>query len=95
MPLTVSDITRIAALSRLEVSAAEQATTLTQLNSVMSLIETLQAVNTDGVEPMTHAVDLNLRARSDEVTEPNRRDDYQKNAPTVERGLFLVPKVLE
>ena len=95
MPLTSADITRIAALSRLEVSAAEQAKTLAQLNSVMGLIETLQAVNTDGVEPITHAVDLNLRARADRVTEFDRRDDYQKNAPAVDKGLFLVPKVLE
>jgi aspartyl-tRNA(Asn)/glutamyl-tRNA(Gln) amidotransferase subunit C len=95
MPLTHTDITRIAALSRLEVSAADADKTLAQLNSVMGLIETLQSVNTDGVEPMTHAVELALRSRPDLVTEPNRRDDYQKNSPSVEKGLFLVPKVIE
>jgi aspartyl-tRNA(Asn)/glutamyl-tRNA(Gln) amidotransferase subunit C len=95
MPLTHTDITRIATLSRLEVSAADADKTLAQLNAVMGLIETLQSVNTDGVEPMTHAVELALRSRPDLVTEPNRRDDYQKNSPSVEKGLFLVPKVIE
>jgi aspartyl-tRNA(Asn)/glutamyl-tRNA(Gln) amidotransferase subunit C len=95
MPLSHSDISRIAALSRLEVPAADAQKMLDQLNGVMSLIEQLQSVDTEGVEPMTHAVDLALRARLDVVTEPNRRDAYQKNAPSVERGLFLVPKVIE
>jgi aspartyl-tRNA(Asn)/glutamyl-tRNA(Gln) amidotransferase subunit C len=95
MPLSHSDITRIAALSRLEVSSADAQKTLEQLNGVMGLIEQLQSINTEGVEPMTHAVELALRARPDEVTESTRRDDYQKNAPSVEKGLFLVPKVIE
>jgi aspartyl-tRNA(Asn)/glutamyl-tRNA(Gln) amidotransferase subunit C len=95
MPLTPSDITRIAALSRLEVSPADANKTLEQLNGVMSLIEKLQSIDTTGVEPMTHAVELALRARPDIVTEFNRRDDYQKGSPSVEKGLFLVPKVIE
>ncbi len=95
MPLSSSDISRIAALSRLEVSSDDAQKTLAQLNGVMGLIEQLQSINTEGVEPMTHAVELALRARPDEVTESNRRDDYQQNAPSVERGLFLVPKVIE
>jgi aspartyl-tRNA(Asn)/glutamyl-tRNA(Gln) amidotransferase subunit C len=95
MPLTHTDITRIAALSRLNVPATDADKTLAQLNAVMGLIETLQSVNTDGIEPMTHAVELALRARPDVVSEPNRRDDYQKCAPSVEKGLFLVPKVIE
>jgi aspartyl-tRNA(Asn)/glutamyl-tRNA(Gln) amidotransferase subunit C len=62
---------------------------------VFALIEQLQSVDTDGVEPMTHAQDLALRLRPDEVTEPNRRDDYQQVAPSVEHGLYLVPRVIE
>jgi aspartyl-tRNA(Asn)/glutamyl-tRNA(Gln) amidotransferase subunit C len=95
MPLSHSDISRIATLSRLEVPAADARKMLDQLNGVMTLIEQLQSIDTEGVEPMTHAVDLALRARPDVVTEPNRRDEYQKNSPSVERGLFLVPKVIE
>ena len=62
---------------------------------MFALIEQLQSVDTDGVEPMTHAQDLALRLRPDEVTEPNRRDDYQQGAPSVEHGLYLVPRVIE
>jgi aspartyl-tRNA(Asn)/glutamyl-tRNA(Gln) amidotransferase subunit C len=68
---------------------------LDRLNQVFALIETLQSVDTQGVEPMTHARDLALRLRPDEVTEPDRREQYQAVAPAVERGLYLVPRVLE
>jgi aspartyl-tRNA(Asn)/glutamyl-tRNA(Gln) amidotransferase subunit C len=68
---------------------------LDQLNSVLGLIESLQAVDTTGVVPMTHAGDLCLRLRPDEVTESDRRDDYQRVAPAVDHGLYLVPRVIE
>lgn len=68
---------------------------LGQLNRVLGLIEALQAVDTTGVEPMTHAGDLSLRLRPDEVTEPDRRADYQQVAPAVDHGLYLVPRVIE
>jgi aspartyl-tRNA(Asn)/glutamyl-tRNA(Gln) amidotransferase subunit C len=68
---------------------------LGQLNRVLGLIEALQAVDTTGIEPMTHAGDLSLRLRPDEVTEPDRRTDYQQVAPAVDHGLYLVPRVIE
>ena len=68
---------------------------LEQLNSVLGLIEAMQAVDTAGVVPMTHAGDLVLRLRPDEVTEADRRDDYQRVAPAVDHGLYLVPRVIE
>ena len=95
MSLTPQDVRRIAELARLELGADEAARTLEQLNQVFGLIETMTGGDTPGVEPMTHARDLPLRLRDDLVTEPDRRDDYQKGAPAVERGLYLVPKVIE
>jgi aspartyl-tRNA(Asn)/glutamyl-tRNA(Gln) amidotransferase subunit C len=95
MSLTSSDVQRIATLARIELDAEEAARTLDQLNAVFGLIERLQAVDTTGVEPMTHARDLALRLRDDRVTEPDRRADYQVAAPAVEGGLYLVPKVIE
>lgn len=86
---------RIAELARLELSPAEADRTLGQLNRVLDLIEALQAVDTAGVEPMTHAGDVVLRLRPDAVTEPDRRADYQAVAPAVEHGLYLVPRVIE
>ncbi len=95
MSLTASDVQRIATLARIELQPAQAARTLEQLNAVFALIERLQSVDTTGVEPMTHARDLVLRLREDVVTESDRRADYQASAPAVERGLYLVPQVLE
>ena len=95
MSLTADDVRRIAHLSRLALSDQEVGHTLGQLNAVFDLIEQLKAVDTSGVEPMTHAQDMALRLRADEPLEPDRRDDYQKVAPSVEEGLYLVPRVVE
>lgn len=95
MSLTTDDVRRIAHLARLAVSDAEIAHTREQLDSVFSLIEELTAVDTRGIEPMTHAQDMALRLRADEVAEPDRRADYQRVAPSVEQGLYLVPRVIE
>lgn len=95
MSLSAADVQRIATLARLQLSGDTATHTLTQLNQVFELIEQLKAVDTQGVAPMTHATDLVLRLRDDVVTETDRRDDYQAMAPQVERGLYLVPKVIE
>jgi aspartyl-tRNA(Asn)/glutamyl-tRNA(Gln) amidotransferase subunit C len=95
MSLTPADVRRIAQLARLELTEAQSAHTLEQLNEVFGLIERLKAVDTRGVEPMTHAQDMALRLRADAVTEPDRREDCQRAAPSVEQGLFLVPRVIE
>ncbi|MBV1774679.1 Asp-tRNA(Asn)/Glu-tRNA(Gln) amidotransferase subunit GatC [Burkholderiaceae bacterium DAT-1] len=95
MSLNEADVRRIARLARIALSDEEVATTGQQLNGILGLIEQLQAVNTDGVEPMAHASDVSLRLREDVVSETNRREAYQAVAPQVENGLFLVPKVIE
>lgn len=95
MSLTSDDVRRIARLARLAVSDAEIAHTREQLEGVFGLIEQLAAVDTAGVAPMTHAQEMPLRLRDDAVVEPDLRDDYQRVAPAVEQGLYLVPKVIE
>lgn len=95
MTLSAADVRRIAELARLELPPEEADRALDQLNRVFGVIEALKSVDTTGVAPMTHAQDLVLRLRPDAVTEPDRRDDYQAVAPAVERGLYLVPKVIE
>ena len=95
LALTLQDVARLAELARLDLPADEAARTLGPLNRVLELIEALQAVDTQGVEPMTHAGDLALRLRDDAVTETDRRGDYQAVAPAVEQGLYLVPRVIE
>ena len=99
MSLTPDQLKRIALLARIEIAPAEAAAVAERLNRVLGLIDQLQATDTRGVEPMSHALDAQLalgqRLRADEVTEPDRREAFQRVAPAVEAGLYLVPKVIE
>ena len=95
MSLTPDQLQRIALLARIDVSAEEAQGVAERLNRVLGMIDQLQSVDTQGIEPMSHALDLVQRLRPDAVTETDRRDDYQKGAPAVEQGLYLVPKVIE
>ncbi len=86
-------------LARIETSDAEAAPYLAQLNNFFTLVEQMQAVDTAGIEPLAHPLsavrDIAQRLREDAVTETDRREDYQRPAPATERGLYLVPKVIE
>lgn len=95
MSLNSADIKRIAHLARIEVSDAEADATLTKLTGILGLIEQMQAVDTNGILPMSHSQDITQRLRADVVTETNQRELYQAIAPSVEDGLYLVPKVIE
>jgi aspartyl-tRNA(Asn)/glutamyl-tRNA(Gln) amidotransferase subunit C len=99
MSLTSADIARIANLARLELKPLESERMLTQINGFFDLVEKMRSVDTANIEPLAHpmaAIEaISLRLRDDRVTEPNRREDNQRNAPALERGLFLVPKVIE
>jgi len=99
MSLTPDQLQRIALLARIDVAPGEAAAVTERLNRVLGLIDQLQSVDTRGIEPMSHALDAQLsvqqRLRPDEVSEADRRDEYQEGAPAVERGLYLVPKVIE
>ena len=99
MALTPQDIGRIAHLARLELAPQESERMLTQLNGFFDIVERMRAVDTQGVEPLAHPVaaiqDVQLRLAADVASEPNQREANQQSAPAVERGLFLVPKVIE
>jgi aspartyl-tRNA(Asn)/glutamyl-tRNA(Gln) amidotransferase subunit C len=99
MSLTSSDISRIANLARLELRPDESERMLAQINGFFDIVEKMRAVDTTGIEPLAHPLatiqDITLRLRDDVVSEPNNREANQKSAPAVERGLFLVPKVIE
>ena len=95
MSLSIDDVKRIAVLARLQVNESEAEQVLGKLNGIFGLIEEMQAVDTTGVEPMSHAQDVYLRLRDDVVTETDRREAFQAVAPQVEAGLYLVPKVIE
>ena len=95
MSLEFRDVKRIALLARIEISDADAQATLAQLTNLFGLIEEMKAVDTEGVEPMSHGIEVAQRLREDQVTESNHREAYQACAPAVEDGLYLVPKVIE
>ena len=99
MSLQPQDIARIAHLARLELQAQESQRMLAQINGFFEIVEKMRAVDTSGVEPLTHPVaaieDISLRLRDDVASEAIDREANQRSAPAVERGLYLVPKVIE
>ena len=95
MSLSDDQIRRLARLARLAIRPEESDEVARRLNRVLALVDEMRAVDTAGIEPMSHALDLVQRLRPDEVSERDRRPDYQAVAPAVEGGLYLVPKVLE
>jgi aspartyl-tRNA(Asn)/glutamyl-tRNA(Gln) amidotransferase subunit C len=101
MSLNDQDISRIANLARLELQPDEQARMLSKINDFFDIVAQISAVDTSGIVPMAHPVDampgahIELRLRPDVASEPNQRDLNQRSAPAIERGLFLVPKVIE
>lgn len=95
MALTPEDVSRIAHLARLGVDDDKLSEYAGEISSVLGLVEQMNSVDTSGVEPMAHPTHATQRLRSDEVTELDRRAQLQEGAPSVQDGLFLVPKVIE
>ena len=95
MSLSHDQVKRIAHLARVELAPGEAEQTRDQLNGIFALIEEMQAVDTSGVLPMAHAQDVAQRLREDRAVETDHHADFQKIAPEVEAGLYLVPKVIE
>jgi len=95
MPLTQDDVLRIAHLARIDLDPTEVAPLHAKLGAIFGILDALAAIDTDGVAPMAHAQDVALPLRDDAVTEGNRRDLYQRVAPAVQDGLYLVPRVVE
>ncbi|MFA6920411.1 MAG: Asp-tRNA(Asn)/Glu-tRNA(Gln) amidotransferase subunit GatC [Gallionella sp.] len=95
MSLSTADVRKVALLARLAMNDTEIEAARSQLSGIFELIAQMQAVDTTGIEPMSHAQDLSQRLRCDRVTEDNQRELFQSIAPQVENGLYLVPQVIE
>jgi aspartyl-tRNA(Asn)/glutamyl-tRNA(Gln) amidotransferase subunit C len=95
MAIELKDVQNIAHLARLQLSPAEQQEAQNSINNILHMIDQMQAIDTNGVEPLAHAYEASQRLRDDVVTEQNQRDVLLALAPSADRGLFLVPKVLE
>lgn len=95
MALDKSEVEKIAHLARLHVSDADADEVTRRITDILALIDQMQSVDTEGVEPLAHPLDVVQRLRADKVTEENQRDALQTLAPATEDGLYLVPKVIE
>ena len=99
MSLSNADIDRLAHLARLGLATDERDRLCTQLNDFFGIVEKMRAVDTAGIVPLAHPVeimgDVALRLRDDIASEPNQREANMQNAPALDAGLFLVPRVIE
>jgi aspartyl-tRNA(Asn)/glutamyl-tRNA(Gln) amidotransferase subunit C len=93
--LSKEQVEYIATLARLKLQDDEIADVVEKLSSIVDFVDQLQAAPTDDVEPMAHPLNMSQRLRADEITEFDQRDQVQKNAPSVEDGYYLVPRVIE
>jgi aspartyl-tRNA(Asn)/glutamyl-tRNA(Gln) amidotransferase subunit C len=88
-------IKRVAHLARLELDPQRIPEYAQNMTNILALVDKMQQVNTDDVAPMAHPLDFCQRLRADQVTEENQRECLQQNAPEIDCGLYLVPKVLD
>lgn len=95
MTLNIENVQHIAMLAKIGLNDAELALLQNELTPILALIEKMQSVNTDSIQPMSHAQDIFQRLREDHVTETDRRAEFLALAPQTENNLFLVPKVIE
>jgi len=95
MSLDTEAVARIAYLARLGVEPREFQSYARNLSDILAFVEQLNAVDTGGVQPLAHPMEASQRLRADQVTETDQREQFQRIAPRVEAGLYLVPKVIE
>lgn len=95
MQLSPNDVLKIAHLARLSIDEQAIDNYANNLSGILDFVEQMNAVNTQGVEPMAHPLEMSQRLREDVVTETDQRDMLQASAPAVEAGLYLVPKVID
>ncbi len=95
MAIQQDEIAKIAELARIRIADDQIGQVTQRITEILHMVDQLQAVDTSDVEPMANPLDATQRLRPDEVTESNRREDFQAIAPAVENGLYLVPKVIE
>jgi aspartyl-tRNA(Asn)/glutamyl-tRNA(Gln) amidotransferase subunit C len=96
MKLTRQDVEKIAHLARLSITEQEMPVYVTSLSSIVNFVDELSRAQTDAVQPMAHPLDgQHQRLRADVVSESDHREKYQANAPAVQAGLYVVPRVIE
>jgi aspartyl-tRNA(Asn)/glutamyl-tRNA(Gln) amidotransferase subunit C len=95
MKVDTNLVKNVAVLAQLKIQDSALEKTISNLANVLDLVDQMQAVDTKGISPMSNPLDATQIMRPDTVTESNQRELFQKAAPSVERGFFLVPRVVE
>ncbi len=95
MSIDQNTVKKVARLARIRTSDAEADVLAVELSRIMTMIEQLNEVNTDGVEPMTSVIEVNMPVREDRVTDGGILEKIIANAPEQTAGFFVVPKVVE
>ena len=96
MSLTRQDVEKIAHLARLSITEQEMPVYVSSLSSIVNFVDELSRVKTGPVEPMAHPLEgQHQRLRADVVSESDCHEKYQANAPAVQAGLYVVPRVIE
>ena len=95
MSVDTATVRHIARLARIAMSDSEVEAMVPELNNILSWVDQLGEVDTDGVEPLATVIDNKLRLRADEVADGDCRDAVLANAPDAQHGFFAVPKVIE
>ncbi|MGI9228957.1 MAG: Asp-tRNA(Asn)/Glu-tRNA(Gln) amidotransferase subunit GatC [Gammaproteobacteria bacterium] len=95
MSIEKTEIEKVAKLAKLRLEATAGTDYQADLSAILDLVQQMQAVDTDGVAPLAHPLDITARLRPDVVTETDQREQLQRGAALVEAGHYLVPKVIE
>jgi len=95
MSLDKSDIDKIAWLARISISEEDTPNYINDVSNILELVEKMNNVDTDNIEPLAHPLEITARLREDKVTETDQRTHFQEIAPAVDNGHYLVPKVIE
>jgi len=95
MSLDKSDIDKIAWLARISISEEDIPNYIHDVSNILNLVEKMNNVDTDNIEPLAHPLEITARLRDDKVTESDQRTHFQEIAPAVDNGHYLVPKVIE
>jgi len=95
LAISRSDVERLAHLAHISIDPEEVDAYSAGLSRILTLIDEMNQTDTEDVPPMAHPQDIRLRLRKDQVTEPDLRELFQSSAPSSDRGLYVVPKVIE
>ena len=95
MSINKDQIKYLSLLSRMDIQESEINDVEEKLTKIIDFVDQLQSIDTDEIEPMAHPLNQSQRLRADKVVEENNRDKIQKNSKSIERGMYIVPKVIE